>query len=273
MEKNIESIDNKELFGNKLKKIRNDKNISTEDLIDITNLSKEQINNIENGISTTNNNIQRMYILKYLKGLKEENNQEILELLDETFPNDINNMTFTQKLDDELINVNFEKEIKTAKKKAVKKEQIKIVFYVIIVLIVIVSLVIFLFKNINNNINKVTVNETTLVANTTLTPKEIIDTKPKINIFEDNGNYKISGEEEYNVIIKFKGDAYIQIPNKEVDVKTYKKDEEIKFSAKAKETITINTGKYENLEIFVNDEELKLNDAKFGVLSFKLEFE
>ena len=273
MEKNIENINIKELFGNRLINLRREKNITVDKLMTISNLSKEQINNIESGVAKNNNNMQRMFILKYLKALNEEHNQEILDLLDDAYPNDINNMTYTRKLDDELINVNFDKEIKTAKKKAVKKEQIKLFFYIIIITIVIISLLVFLVKNINNNVNKVTTNETTLIANTTLTPKEIIDTKPKINVFEDNGNYKISGQEEYNVLIKFKGDAYIQIPNKEVDVKTYKKDEEIKFEAKAKETITINTGKYENLEIFVNDEQLQLNDAKFGVLSFKLIFE
>lgn len=259
----------KEQLGEKIKKYREEKKISIEEVCERTSLSVKQIKEIETGNANENNAKERIYIIKYLKYLGIYND-EMKDLLNQAYENNIDQLTHTTNLSSEMKNINFNSEIKKKKNKKSAVLNLKFIFTCLIIFLLIVGLVVLFAKNFSKNVTDVKENKTTLIQNTTLQPKETIDTKPKANIAVDGNKINITGANNYNVCIKLKGDAYLSI-NEYAPAKTYKKDEEINFDINESKKIILKTGKIENLEITINETPV-LFENQVGVKTLTFDF-
>ena len=257
-------LDPKEILGQDLKKEREKRNISISELSKEARIPVDKLEIIEAGSDNNNNTMLRVYIIKYLKFL-DMYNDKYKKLLEEGYSSNIEELTHTINLKEDVGEVNFADDIKRNKDREHHKRLFKLIVMGLIVLATIGGLGYLIFGNLKSNVVDVSENETTLLTNTVLNPQEVIDTKPKIEFKETNNGYVVSGDSEYEVVITFAGQAYLEIPTqKDVVAKVYKEGEEVKFNMKADEYVTIYTGKFENIKITINGEELPLNDKKTG---------
>ncbi len=267
-------LDPKEILGQDLKKEREKRNITISELSKEARIPVDKLEIIEAGSDNNNNNntMLRVYIIKYLKFL-DMYNDKYKKLLEEGYSSNIEELTHTINLKEDVGEVNFADDIKRNKDREQHKRLFKLIVMGLIVLVTIGGLGYLIFGNLKSNVVDVSENETTLLTNTVLNPQEVIDTKPKIEFKETNNGYVVSGDSEYEVVITFAGQAYLEIPTqKDVVAKVYKEGEEVKFNMKADEYVTIYTGKFENIKITINGEELPLNDKKTGVQTFRIDF-
>lgn len=269
-------LDPKEILGQDLKKEREKRNITISELSKEARIPVDKLEIIEagsdNNSDNNNNTMLRVYIIKYLKFL-DMYNDKYKKLLEEGYSSNIEELTHTINLKEDVGEVNFADDIKRNKDREQYKRLFKLIVMGLIVLATIGGLGYLIFGNLKSNVVDVSENETTLLTNTVLNPQEVIDTKPKIEFKETNNGYVVSGDSEYEVVITFAGQAYLEIPTqKDVVAKVYKEGEEVKFNMKADQYVTIYTGKFENIKITINGEELPLNDKKTGVQTFRIDF-
>ncbi len=270
-EQEFNTLDLKVEFGEKIKQARIACDLSVDDVFKQSSIPVVKINEIESGARTTNNAMQRIYIIKYLK-LLNIYNDEMKTLLNQAYENNVDALTHTIDIPSTIGDVSFEEEIKRRKHANTVKTNIKKVGIIVIVIIALAALVFFLINSVKSNFKEVTSNETTLLSNTTLTPNDVIDTKPKIAIEDAKSGYVITGAEEYDIKITFKGDTYLEIPGQKVDAKTYTKDDEVSLKVEAGKQLNLKTGKAENLIITVNDTQLP-EKKLIGVQTITLKLE
>lgn len=270
-EQEFNTLDLKVEFGEKIKQARIACDLSVDDVFKQSSIPAVKINEIESGARTTNNAMQRVYIIKYLKFLNIYND-EMIALLDQAYENNVDALTHTINIPSTIGDVSFDDEIKRRKHAKTVKTNIKKVGIIVIVIIALAALVFFLINSVKSNFKEVTSNETTLLTNTTLTPNDVIDTKPKIAIEDAKSGYVITGAEEYDIKITFKGDTYLEIPGQKVDGKTYTKDDEVSLKVEAGKQLNLKTGKAENLIITVNDTQLP-EKKLIGVQTITLKLE
>lgn len=270
-EQEFNTLDLKVEFGEKIKQARIACDLSVDDVFKQSSIPVVKINEIESGARTTNNAMQRIYIIKYLKFLNIYNDDMIV-LLNQTYENNVDALTHTINIPSTMGDVSFDDEIKRRKRANAVKTNVKKVGIIVIVIIALVALVFFLINSVKSNFKEVTSNETTLLTNTTLTPNDVIDTKPKIAIEDAKSGYVITGAEEYDIKITFKGDTYLEIPGQKVDAKTYTKDDEVSLKVEAGKQLNLKTGKAENLIITVNDTQLP-EKKLIGVQTITLKLE
>lgn len=265
------TLDLKVEFGEKIKQARIACGLSVDDVFKQSSIPAIKINEIESGARTTNNAMQRIYIIKYLKFLNIYND-EMKTLLDQAYENNVDALTHTTNIPSTFGDVSFDDKIKRQKHAKTVKTNIKKVGIIVIVIIALSALVYFLINSVKSNFKEVTSNETTLLTNTTLTPNDVIDTKPKIAIEDAKSGYVITGAEEYDIKITFKGDSYLEIPGQKVVGKTYTKDDEVSLKVEAGKQLNLKTGKAENLIITVNDTQLP-EKKLIGVQTITLKLE
>lgn len=270
-EQEFNTLDLKVEFGEKIKQARIACDLSVDDVFKQSSIPVVKINEIESGVRTTNNAMQRVYIIKYLKFLNIYNG-EMKTLLDQAYENNVDALTHTINIPSTMGDVSFDDEIERQKHAKTVKTNIKKVGIIVIVIIALSALVFFLINSVKSNFKEVTSNETTLLSNTTLTPNNVIDTKPKIAIEDAKSGYVITGAEEYDIKITFKGDTYLEIPGQKVDAKTYTKDDEVSLKVEAEKQLNLKTGKAENLIITVNDTQLP-EKKLIGVQTITLKLE
>ncbi len=270
-EQEFNTLDLKVEFGEKIKQARIACGLSVDDVFKQSSIPVVKINEIESGARTTNNAMQRVYIIKYLK-LLNIYNDEMKTLLNQAYENNVDALTHTINIPSTIGDVFFDEEIKRRKHANTVKTNIKKVGIIVIVIIALAALVFFLINSVKSNFKEVTSNETTLLSNTTLTPNDVIDTKPKIAIEDAKSGYVITGAEEYDIKITFKGDTYLEIPGQKVDAKTYTKDDEVSLKVEAGKQLNLKTGKAENLIITVNDTQLP-EKKLIGVQTITLKLE
>lgn len=265
------TLDLKEEFGKKIKAAREAQYLSVTDVSNKTSISEHRINEIESGITETNNAMQRVIIIKYLKFLGIYND-ETKEALDHAYENNVDALTHTINIPQTVGDVSFNEEIKKSKQVKTVKKNVKATVIVVILILVIAALGFLIYKSFKSNVEEVTTNETTLIQNTTLTPEQVVDTKAKITVEDTKTGYSISGGEDYDVLISFSGPSFVEIPNQDVKSRSYDAGDEITFSVKAGKKVVIKTGKYENLKISVNGEELTPKNL-VGVQTINLVFD
>lgn len=270
-EKEFDTLDLKVEFGNKLKQAREACNYSIDDVFAKSSIPVAKIKDIESGIKSDNNAMLRVYIIKYLKFLNIYND-EMKTLLDQAYENNVDALTHTINIPSTIGDVSFEEEIKRSKHAKTVKSNIKKVAIIVIVVVALAALVFFLIHSVKSNIKEVASNETTLMTNTTLSPTDVIDTKPKIAVEDTKSGYVITGADEYDIKITFKGDAYLEIPGQKVDAKTYTKDDEVSLKVEAGKQLNLKTGKVENLIITVNETQLPEKNL-IGVQTITLKLE
>lgn len=266
-------LDPKEILGQDLKKEREKRNISISQLSKDAKIPVDKLEIIESGNNNNyNNTMLRVYIIKYLKFL-DIYNDKYKKLLEEGYSSDIEELTHTINLDEHVSEVNFTDDIKRNKDREQHKRLFKLIVMGLIVLAAIGGLTYLILGNLKSNVVEVSENETTLLTNTVLNPQEVIDTKPKIEFEETKNGYVVSGDSEYEVVITFAGQAYLEVPSqKDIVAQVYNEGDEVKFNIEADEYVTIYTGKFENIKITINGEELPLNDKKIGVQTFRIDF-
>lgn len=266
-------LDPKEILGQDLKKEREKRNISISQLSKDAKIPVDKLEIIESGNNNNyNNTMLRVYIIKYLKFL-DIYNDKYKKLLEEGYSSDIEELTHTINLDESVSEVNFSDDIKRNKDREKNKRLFKLIVMGLIVLAAIGGLTYLILGNLKSNVVEVSENETTLLTNTVLNPQEVIDTKPKIEFEETKNGYVVSGDSEYEVVISFTGEAYLEVPSqKDIVAQVYNEGDEVKFNIEADEYVTIYTGKFENIKITINGEELPLNDKKIGVQTFRIDF-
>lgn len=271
-ERDEQTLDLKEKLGQEIRQIRLDKNLSVEEVSKSTSLTKKQIEEIETGTSTSNNAVERVFIIKYLKFL-DSYNDELKDKLDKAYLNNIDELTHTINLAHEVNSINFNSEIKRSKHVKKVRHNTKMMAAIIISLLLIVSLCLVFFINLSNNVNEVTTNETTLMTKTQLDPKEVVDTKPKVNIAQSTtkNTYNISGADSYQVHITFSGPAYIEI-NQDNIAGTYNSEDNLDFTVEQGKKLAIYTGKYENINISIDGVEVEKNNS-VGTQTIKFNFE
>lgn len=270
-EQEFNTLDLKVEFGEKIKQARIACDLSVDDVFKQSSIPVEKIDEIESGAKTTNNAMQRIYIIKYLKFLSIYND-EMIALLNQAYENNVDALTHTINIPSTIVDVSFDDEIKRRKHAKTVKTNIKKVGIIVIVIIALAALVFFLINSVKSNFKEVTSNETTLLTNTTLTPNDVIDTKPKIAIEDAKSGYVITGAEEYDIKFTFKGDTYLEIPGQKVDAKTYTKDDEVSLKVEAGKQLNLKTGKAENLIITINDTQLP-EKKLIGVQTITLKLE
>lgn len=257
-------------LGEKLKDIRIMKNYDLKAIADSMRVSSQNLTDIEDGIEFNKKNqyIARLVTLKYIEHL-DCDDFDIINLVNIVYPNfasrNIENKT--------NIDVDFGKGIKKSKIKDIKQYISFLIAFLFLITLIGVS-VYYMYNYMTDlKVESTVVNESTLLKDTKLEAKSIIEPE-KVDeiIFDknvDNQYYynitKLTDPSNYEIKIEFTGDCWLMVSDFETgeeignsnvsktsgDVETY--------SISDIEQVEINLGAVQNAKVYVNGVELDMS--------------
>lgn len=256
MNKNDDNINTENLKENtyqelmqNLQQKRNQLNKSIEEIAKELLISSENIKKLEQGKSVGNNSYMRMILKKYITilGLNYEENKRVIK---NEFPSLVEETIVLNELSPE--------KLKKATKKRSFKNIKKIISYLIFLLFIIFLIFITVYNFKNKPETNQTINETTKLQDTVLTPDKIIDNpvvQPKVEVEDNVIKVLVTDLKNINVKIHALGEVYLDysIDDNIQEQKTLSTDEDLEYTLEDANNLEINIGNIQNIEVKIND--------------------
>ncbi|MFV0289137.1 MAG: helix-turn-helix domain-containing protein [Mycoplasmatales bacterium] len=256
MNKNDDNINTENLKENTYQELmqdlqqkRNQLNKSIEEIAKELLISSENIKKLEQGKSVGNNSYMRMILKKYITilGLNYEENKRVIK---NEFPSLVEETIVLNELSPE--------KLKKATKKRSFKNIKKIISYLIFLLFIIFLIFITVYNFKNKPETNQTINETTKLQDTVLTPDKIIDNpvvQPKVEVEDNVIKVLVTDLKNINVKIHALGEVYLDysIDDNIQEQKTLSTDEDLEYTLEDANNLEINIGNIQNIEVKIND--------------------